>query len=416
MSAPRVSWPVVAVFGALAAVYVWEAPPQPAWGDGLMVLLTSATGFDWDTNATAHLLYVNLGYVLAWAVTVASNAAVLVGLSVVSALAMLALVYRLSRDVAGRDAALFATAVLGLAFTVWRHAVTIEVYAFNLVFVAAMLLVAVRGAERRDARHAVALAALWGVSLLVHIQNVLVAPLALYYLWRVRTSPARLAGAAGAFAVAASPLVVLPLVLDTHPLSAILFDGFRDEVLALDAATIARGFAQSVGYLLYNLHVWLVPVAVGTVRLWRERPVAARALALVAGTVWLFAARFAVSDAYVFYLSAYLCAAPCAAVGFDALLARATPRVRWAVVAAALVVGPALYASAVPVARATAIGQRLDAEAGYKGGVAFYLYPGMRGSPDPLDLARPDAVPLPNVPERVVDVARRYRALGAAGR
>lgn len=414
----RSAAPVALVFAALGAIYVWEAPPQPAWGDGLLFLVHTVVGPSWHTNATAHMLYANVGYALAKGVPAVPNAAVLVGLSVASALCALALAYRLARGVASREGALFGTVVLGLAFTVWRHAVTIEVYAFNLVFVVSMLLVAVRGAETRQGRHAVGLAVLWGVSLLVHIQNVLLAPLALCYLWRVRLPWRRLVLAAGAFAAAAAPLVVLPLALGTHPVEAVLFDGFRDEVLALDAPTVARGLALSAGYLVYNVHVWLVPVGVGAVRLWRDRPVVARALLLVAAPVWAFAARYAVSDAYVFFLTAYLCVAPCAAAGFDALLARSSPRVRWTLVVAALVVGPALYAGATAVARTTAAGQRLDREKGYKGGVAFYLYPGMRGAPDPLALARPGAVPRPGEPPPpwTVRAARRYRALEARER
>lgn len=401
------------VFAALAARYVWDAPAQSAWGDGLMFIQTMAIGPDWDTNATSHLLYQNLGYTLTQLLPWGTHAGVLVALSVASALGALALAYRLSRDVAGRVSALFGTVVLGLAFTFWRHAVTIEVYALNLLVVTAMVLVAVRGIERRDGRHAIGLAALWGVSLLIHIQNVLLAPLALYYLWRTRPTPGRLAGAAAAWAVVVSPLVVLPLVLHTHPLRAVLFDSFEGEVLALDARTVVRGTALGIGYLLYNFHVWLVPIAVGAVRLWRTRPATARALALVAGTTWLFASRYPVRDSYVFFLTAYVCAAPCAAVGLDVLVRRMDARIRWALIAVAFVVAPALYASATAIARWTPIGQRIEWEKGYKGGVAFYLYPGMHGAPDPMDLARPDAPRPPGAPAPAwnVEVARRYEAL-----
>ncbi len=191
----------------------------------------------------------------------------------------------------------------------------------------------------------------------------------------------------------ASPLVVLPLALGTHPLDAVLFDGYdRGEVLGLDAATVARGVALSAGYLAYNLHVWLVPLGVGAVRLWRGRPAVAHALALVAGTTWLFAARYAVTDSYVFYLSAYVALVPCAAVGFDVLLSRAPERVRRAVVAS-LVAGPVLYAATVEVAHATASGRRIEATWGYKGGLRYFLYPGMRSVPDPLEAARTSDAP-----------------------
>lgn len=412
-SRPTSRGAVALVFAVLAAVYVWEAPPQPAWGDGMAFLLTTVTGLDGDTNATSHFLYLNLGVVLAWLVPVASNAAVLVGLSVASALGALGLAYQLARDAASVAGALFGTAVLGLAFTFWRHAVTIEVYAFHLLFVMAIALVAVRGAERQDDRHAVGLAALWGMSLLVHIQNVLLGPLALYYLWRVRPSPARLAAAAAVWAAVVAPLVVLPLVGHAHPVSAVLVEGTHGPALAFGVGTLARGVALSVGYAVYNFHVWLVPIGVGAVRLWRERPAVGRALALVAGPCWLFGVCFPVSDSYVFYLTAYAVAVPCAAIGFDALLARASPRVRWGVVAASLVVGPAVYASAVRVAQTTEAGQRVERDKGYKGGVAFYLYPGMRGAPDPLTLGRPGARVPPGAPPPLVDAARRYRALTA---
>ncbi len=72
----------------------------------------------------------------------------------------LEVVRQLAREVATPTGALFGVGALAVAFTFWRHAVAVEVYAFNLVFVALILLLAVRGVERREGRHAVALAAL----------------------------------------------------------------------------------------------------------------------------------------------------------------------------------------------------------------------------------------------------------------
>lgn len=388
------------VLAVVTAIYVTQAPAQAAWGDGLSFLYTSEAGFDLDTNATAHVLYANLGVALTRALPFWPNAGVLVGLSLVSALVALGLLYGLARDGASRAGALFGTVVLALSFTFWRHAVTIEVYAVHLAFVAAILSVATRSAESRTAQHAAALGALWGVSLLVHIQNVLLAPAALYYLLRVRPGAARLAAAALAFAVPASLLVALPLALGRHDVSAVFFDRNPGGVLALDPVVLARGAALSVAYAVYNFHIWLVAIAVGALRLWRERPAAARVLALVAGTTWLFAMRYAVSDSYVFYLTAYAAVVPCAATGFDTLLARFSAPIRTAAVVLSLSVSPLLYSATLGVARATSAGQRIEATKGYKGGLAFYLYPGMRGAPDPLDLARrwraaPDAPPPP---------------------
>lgn len=385
---PARAWFTWLVFGFITAVYVWEAPAQPAWGDGLSFLYSSEAGFDLDTNATSHFLYRNLCYLLASALGFWPNAGVLVGLSVASALVVLLLAYRLARVVADQAGALFSVGVLGLAFTFWRHAVTIEVYAFNLVFVTAIMLVAVRGIVRKDGRHAAVLGVLWGLALLLHIQNILLAPLAVYYLWCARPAIQRLAVSVGLFVAMASPLVVLPFALGAHDVGAVLAESRSGGLLETNPASIAKEVLLSAAYLVYNFHIWLIPIVVGAGRLWRSRAKIAWALLLVAGPYWLFATSFPVSDSYVFYLCAYVCAVPCAAVGFDALLSRAWAKTRRYSVMISLVVGPLIYATAVQVAQTANLGQGIEQAKGYKGGLRFYLYPGMRGSPNPLDLAR----------------------------
>ena len=376
------------IFGLIAVVYVFEAPPQPAWGDGLSFLYTSEAGLDLDTNATSHFLYRNLGYVLASALAFWPNAGVLVGLSLVSALVVLGLTYKLARIAAGRAGSLFGVGVLALAFTFWRHAVTIEVYAFNLIFVALILLLAVHGIVQQDGRHAVALSILWGLTFLVHIQNILLAPLALYYLWSVRPTLRLLAVSTGLFAAVVAPLIIIPLLLENNTLDTVFVGNPTTGLTQISLASAARGVLPSLGYVAYNFHVWLIPIAIGAVRLWRNQPEIARPLILVAGPYWLFAMSFPVSDSYVFYLGAYVCAVPCAALGFDTLLSRVSAKARRYAIVISLIVGPAIYATAVEVGRTTTMGHRIEETKSYKGGLRFYLYPGMHGAPNPLDLAR----------------------------
>lgn len=415
-STGKTAW-VWVFFVGIAALYLYEGPAQPAWGDGIGFLYSSEAGFDLDTNASSHLLFRNLCYIVASILSFLPNTTVLVGISIISALVVLLLAYRTARLFTGWQGAIAGTIMLAVAFTFWRHAVTIEVYAFNLVFVTLILFLAIRGIQDSSSEKTMLLAMLWAISLLVHIQNILLGPLALYYLWRTKPEKKQLLVSVVAFCLIASPLGVIPLVHSAYSVGEVFLGNHPAGAPTPTIKAFASATALSITYVLYNFHLWLVPIVAGGTFLWKVHRNAAVAFLTVACAYWSFAIAFLVSDSYVFYLGAYVCLVPLAAVGFERITSRLSRTLGIVILVAALCANPMIYTATWLIGLETEVGQRIESEKEYKGGLRFYLYPGMHGSPNPLDSAREwAAMPNPPMPDWAITQMVQFLDMEEASR
>ncbi|MDX2283019.1 MAG: DUF2723 domain-containing protein [Bacteroidia bacterium] len=378
--------PQLWVLAAAGLTYGLTRSPYLGFGDSIGFALQAVTGFDLATNATSHLLYAVLNRLLVLALPGADPALILTAGAGVFALLALERVYRLCRH-CGLPAGSSAVAVLifGLGFTWWRQAVQAEVYAFSTWLACGFLAAA--ACNLRDGRTALRMSAWLGLALLAHIQYVLLLPAWLYALLRPGTGWRQPALAGLALAGISAPLWVLPLALHTHPLRAVLFDHqFQGQVLAFSAGQLLRGAALSAGYLVYNFHLWLLPAAAGTVRLWQRQRRAWLLLLLAGGPLWAFAMRYAVTDSYVFFILPYAALTPALAAGLERACADGKRTLLLA--GAAWVLAPLLYAGAWQAAERLPRAAAFAAPKAYKGGLRYYLWPGLERAPDPLQLAK----------------------------
>lgn len=416
----KTRWLPVITLLCAALLYALTRSPHPGWGDGMGFLLAASRGFDLNTNATSHFLYNNLNHLALLLFPTGNQVAVLVWLNIAYALGALWQTYHLALLVSRHAfAAALMTLALAAGYTFWRQAVGIEVYACYLLMVSALLRYAVADLVRVSgggkAQLPLLLSLLWGLAVLVHIQAVLLLPALAVWAWYVRPNTGQmlmaLAIAGGLFSV----LFLLPLLLHTHDLASVFAEKqFRQHLSGLDIALLFKGLVLSGAFLLYQYHVWLWPVLRGGNALWQTaRPVAVF-LAAVLVPFWGFASRYGVTDAYVFFLVPYLALVPVGAVGLAALLSPApialgcrhvgSPALsaqghKWI---AALALVPLLawggYRLAAEATTASGKAADFQAQKTYKGGLAYYLYPGMEAVPDPLPLIRA-GVPNPDTLE-----------------
>ncbi|MDX1906170.1 MAG: hypothetical protein SF053_03990 [Bacteroidia bacterium] len=403
------------VFGGIALLYAFTRSPHPGWGDGIGFVYYGQLGFDFSTNATSHFLCHNINALMIKLLPGIDPVQILGWMSVGWALLALVELYQILRLACDTSSALLTVVCIALGFTWWRQAVSIEVYAcwawWTLRALRPMFQDVQAGTGRRTAE-----AGFWlGISLWVHIQNILLIPAFGWYLltrrdrsWLQQTGAAALLLGIGAL------LWLPPWLWRLHTAAAVLVDNqFQTQALGLNLASVGQGVLLGIGYLVYNLHLLLVPVVIGMVRLWQaHRP--RLILMLLAGLPMAgFAARYPVTDAYVFYLLPYLMLALPAATGLQQGLLMLTPGLRRAVRICLPLSFPLGYLLAWQLALHLPAARAFHTQKAYKGGLAYYLWPPMHQSPDPLVLTRSILTGAhPPVPDfERYDMARQYLQL-----
>ncbi|MDX2245409.1 MAG: DUF2723 domain-containing protein [Bacteroidia bacterium] len=375
----------------IAGTYLLTRNPHPGFGDSLGFLYHAEKGFDLATNATSHFLYINFSHLLTRCLPFLESVTVLSLLSVVFALLAMERLYQLVLAV-NKTPVAAASAVLMMAFcfTWWRQAVTIEVYTFYCAGVLQVFVLVVRDVFSGEYRR-MPQTGLWlGLSVLTHIQTLLLVPFYLYYLWRGKSKKKQAAGSLLIFAGLGSILILLPAVYDLNPVEAVFFDNrFGSEVLGIDPLTLLKGSLRSLGYLLYNFHVFTPLIIHGIILAWKQDRQLFKLLGLAALPVWLFAMRYNVTDNYVFFLVPYFVLAVFSSLSFkniyDKIQSQTTQNIA---ILLPFIVSPLVYFFIWKTALQIPAMQEFAAPKAYKGGLAFYLWPGQTFAPDPLELAR----------------------------
>ncbi|HOY61717.1 MAG: hypothetical protein BWY28_01883 [bacterium ADurb.Bin236] len=128
-----------AIYLAGAALFLWSARPDMAWGDSADFVLSAH--YLGVAHPTGYPLVTLLGK-LALAVPT-GEAGFRFGLvSVLSAAAALAVFFRVAARLGGAPAGVYAALVLGASTFLWSSAVALEVYTLNLLFCVALLALA----------------------------------------------------------------------------------------------------------------------------------------------------------------------------------------------------------------------------------------------------------------------------------
>ena len=378
----------ILVFALIGVIYWLTQNPFVSFGDSVGVLYYASQGFDLDTNATSHFLYLNVCAFLllpGWG----NPVAVLTGASIVFALLALFRLYQLLQLTGIRSStAAMIVLMMALSFTWWRQAVTIEVYAMSSWIAMEILLAMGKNYWLGEWKRAWQVAIWMGIALLTHIQFLLLIPaVMLYWWWGKGRSIFQKFGPLLLMLLISSPLILIPLVFDTHPISEVFFDaGYQDQVLGIDVGSLVMGSLRSLGYLLYNFHVFVPLLLVGLWKNWKIHNRWTFLLLLAAAPIWAFAMRYNVTDNYVFFLLPYFILCALSGPGWEWVGEKLKPI--WIRLGLAICLSPILYFTAWQIAAQIPRFQQFAEPKAYKGGLQYYFWPGQSQSADPLQLAR----------------------------
>ncbi len=382
--------PFFLFFGFFALYYAGSFSKIP-FGDCIGFVADTEKGeFVLSTSTYAHFLFTNTLVFFKRLLPFVESQEIGRFVVIISSCIALLILYRTVLEATGhRLSAIFSTLLLGLSFTFWRNSEIIEIYTFNLIWIALFLQYSLRFL-RSEKPADLSLASLFlGISLFSHIQNILMVPallLLLFYAGDRKKAAVSLA----VFLLFVLLLIAVPLLTD-QPVSKVFSAGTVLDSLSIKG--IAKGFASALGYLVYNFWFIILFAFAGYSRLWRDRKRLPVFLGVAGLPVFAFGVVFGVSDSYIFFLPFnFIIVLLC---GLGICRFRKERIVRYSLFSVTLI--PFFYLAAFQIAAATSTGSKFHARKLYKGGLSYYLLPWMnnnvgilefvlegRESPDPM--------------------------------
>jgi hypothetical protein len=440
----------VALGVAATALYGWTVAPSLVWADGARLQTEAITGqsiylsfpeFDaraadgWPLDrlgvaAWDHPLWVAIGHGLT-RLPVGDDAHLLNLLSGAAGVAAIVVFFRLMDMVIGsRAAALAGAATLAVSHTFWFHAVTAEAYTLHVLFMGALITIAVRYHERRQLRLLVWFALIGGLGTANHVMLAMtIVPLTVLLASDRRRAGSNDDGAGQArctargtsLVVAAFFVGVSPWLIQFARMSRLV--GFSTTMqIAVGYPWLAGRFPGPVGVsTLANLVEYLLlltyqftPIGlalgvIGIFELRRRAPVVARWLIVLFVVHSGFSANYDVPDRFTFHITSYVVFSVFVGAGVARLIdrVRVSDRIdarRWrsalaASTALALVVAPITLYEVTPTALAAAgLDDELaipDIGRGARDPLRYFFDPDKRGDDAPTEFGRSALESLP---------------------
>jgi hypothetical protein len=351
------------------------------FGDSMGFLTSVTIGRDLATNATNHFLYVNLVAAFSQFLPSGSLFGNSVLFSIICSVITIYIVYKTALLIsANNSVSLSAAVMLALSFTYWRQTEIIEVYTCNNMFFTGMLYFVTKDIYSGENRNQLPVTMFYGIALLVHIQNILLIPFYLIYLWQVSgKNYLKILVNLIVLGLVSSVLIIIPLVWKTNSVISVFFDdNFQDKATEIQLTVVLKGLLKSIGYFLYNFHLWTFFILHGIYLLFRKNKQYFILLVIAAVPFWGFACRYDVPDNYVFFQQAYICMVIASVFSLQYWLCKFTALKLLPFIT--ILCFPLFYWITWNFSLKVKELDDLNRQKAYKGGLKYLLWPGMRAN------------------------------------
>jgi len=363
-------------------LYRWGSFLKIPFGDCIgQVLDTEKGAFILKNDSTTHFLYANSLILLKKIIPFIDSITLCRYFTIIFAVVVLNLLYYIIFDLTQqRLSALIGTFCFGLSFSFWRNAEIIEVYTFNLFFVALHILFVIKSLIRNP-KYAVHAGVVLGISLWCHIQNILLIPSYVFLLWCLYSKNfSKIMANLGIVIIFFLSLYIEPIINKESIVEVLSSTDFTwvGDSFKKGAIDYAGDLLKSIGYLIYNFWYFIFFIALGMKYIFKENPKLFWFFVIFSVPVYGFATVYAVSDNYVFYLNCYLIFAVFIGLGCFYLQLFYKSNKIWAITGILLI--PFLYSISKYMVTKTQKGQEFSARKEYKGGLDYYLTPWMNNN------------------------------------
>lgn len=325
-------------------------------------------------TATAHSLYINTIIFIEHLTSLHAIEASRF-LIVASGAATVSVIYLTVKSITKTEwASLTAAIVFGFSFSFWRNAEIVEVYTYNSLWVSLFFFSMIKSFTEHKKNYITLAGVFLGLSLWVHIQNVLLIPAFLVFIFYFRNEKKYIYRSLLIFGLLFSSLFILNVSQGLSFKSVYssdqrswLADSFKKTPMQY-----VKDFILSLTYLIYNFNLFTFFGIMGAILLYSSN----RKIFFVflAGSlcVYGFSTFYAVSDNYVFFLPFNIIFALSIGYGLSSPKYTALKKYSWV-----CLLIPLGYLAAYKTILFTEKGKAFHTVKKYKGGLDYYILPWM---------------------------------------
>ncbi|MBL1219332.1 DUF2723 domain-containing protein [Chryseobacterium sp. L7] len=325
-------------------------------------------------TATTHFLYINTVILIKNLTGLDAIEASRV-LIILSGAATVPVIYLTVKTLTKTEwASLTAAFVFGFSFSFWRNAEIVEVYTYNSFWISLFFFSIIKSFTDHKKNYILAAGLFLGISLWVHIQNILLIPAFLVFLFYFRNEKKHAYSSLLIFGVLFVSLFILNMSQGYSVNSVYSSDrgNWVEDSFKKTSVQYLKDFFQSFAYLIYNFNVFTFFGVIGAVFLYGFNRKMFYVFLAGSVCVYGFSTFYAVSDNYVFFLPFNNIFA--LSIGYALSLPKYTflKKYSWA-----CLLIPLGYVAVYKAALSTEKGKEVHAFKEYKGGLNYYMLPWM---------------------------------------
>lgn len=325
-------------------------------------------------TATTHFLYINT-VILIKNITGLNGIEASRLLVVFSGAATVSVIYLTAKSITKTEwASLTAAFVFGFSFSFWRNAEIVEVYTYNTLWVSLFFFSIMKSFIENKKQYIVLAGLFLGISLWVHIQNILLIPAFLLFLFYFKDDKKYSYPSLLVFGLLFASLFILNISQGLPFKSPYSSDqgNWVEESFQKTFLQYVKDFLQSFAYLIYNFNIFIFFGVMGALFLYKSNR--KMFFVFLAGSlcVYGFSTFYAVSDNYVFFLPFNIIFALSVGYGLSHPKYAALKKMSWV-----CLLIPLGYFLSYKTVFQTETGKALHNFKKYKGGLDYYMLPWM---------------------------------------
>ena len=362
------------IFLTFLIIYYASSFSKISFGDCIgFVLDVERREFLTDFMPLTHFLYINFAVFFSKFLNIDSVLVMRLMSVVPAALTVSAIFILIKEFVKENWIAVASSFVFGFGFTFWRSAATVEVYAFNAIWVILFLVCSIKSLRNKSEKAIILAGVFLGLSLWVHIQNIMLIPAYIYLLYLLRSERR---GIILSLIFFASLFFVMFLVNHLQGIDAkYVFTSKKgrwvQSTFEQSLLDHLKNMMKAIAFLIYNFNVFILFSVGGVIHLYKNFKTEAVFLFIAAAFTLGFATFYAVSDNYVYFIPFYLVFAVFIAVGIKKLNMKfSIRRLRFAPVLI-----PFFYVCCLWIVSLLPHSKDFQNKKAYKGGLHYYMLP-----------------------------------------
>jgi hypothetical protein len=364
------------LFIIFSLIYYIGSFSKIPFGDCMaFIVITEQNEIETIATPMSHLLYVDTA-ILVKNVTGLNAIDANRLLVVFSAVVSLTLVYLTLRNLTKINwASIAATIVFGFSFTFWKNAEIVEVYTYNALWLTSFYFCIINAFISHKKNTYIILSGLFlGISIWLHIQNFLLIPAYILFLFYFKSERKSIAYSLGVFSILFSLLFIINYSQGESIYSPFLnYEGhWVEDSFKKSFSEYLLDLVKSVLYLIYNFNVFVVIGILGMTMLYKENRKMFYTFFLAAVCIYGFATFYAVSDNYIFFLPFNIIFALAIGYGLTSGKYLFFKKLSWI-----CILIPVFYYLSFSIVSCTTKGKNLNDLKSYKGGLGYYMLPWM---------------------------------------